>query len=243
MNVSSQNIQYFFFYEFFSALGSVSPKMLKFSIDNNYVLFNNRVYRQKVGIPMGSNFSPNLANLYLHFYEAQFLSKNHEQGRNRYKKTSRFIDDLVSINNRDILYDIRTIYPNSLVINKTNEEPFRRSTFLDMDIKVNNNKFFIDVYDKRRDYNFEILGLPAFSSNIPCNMTFGVICAQFCRFAKICMEADDFIANCQLLIDKMRRNGCPVWLLRKYVKKFKYKKSRTIVKFNLNGELDMLIVF
>ena len=74
--------------------------ILKFCIRNNYVLFSNRLYRQKIGIPMGSNFSPNMANLYLHFYESQFLSKNHEEGRNRYKYTYRFIDDLISVNKR-----------------------------------------------------------------------------------------------------------------------------------------------
>ena len=32
---------------------------------------------QIVGILMGANFSPNLANLYLHFYESKFLCNNH----------------------------------------------------------------------------------------------------------------------------------------------------------------------
>ena len=38
-------------------------EVLKFSVKNNYVLFSDRLYRQKIGIPMGSNFSPNMANL------------------------------------------------------------------------------------------------------------------------------------------------------------------------------------
>lgn len=50
--------------------------LLKFCIYNNFIIFNNRIYKQIVGIPMGANYSPNLANLYLHFYENKFLELN-----------------------------------------------------------------------------------------------------------------------------------------------------------------------
>ena len=218
-------------------------KMLKFCINNNYVLFNNRIYRQKIGIPMGSNFSPNLANLYLHFYEAQFMAKNHEPGRYRYRMTSRFIDDLLSINNRDIIYDIRSIYPNSLIVNNTNVDPFKKSSFLDMDIKVDNNKLLTNIYDKRRDFNFEILGLPAFLSNIPNNLTYGIISSQFTRFARVCMKGHEYIENCQTIINKIRSNGFPSGLLKKYIIKFKRKKGPTIAKFNFDQDLDCLLEF
>ena len=217
--------------------------LLKLCIKNNYVLFNNRLHRQKIGIPMGSNFSPNMANLYLHFYEQQFLNRNTPEGRIRYKNTYRFIDDLLSLNNRDIIFDIRTIYPRFLEIKNTNNDPYRTCSFLDIDIKVVNNNFLTTVYDKRRDFNFDILGLPAFLSNIPYNMTYGIICSQFSRFANICMTEHDFIFNCQLVINKMHLNGFPSWLLKKYVNKFRYNKSRTIAKFNFNRNLIHLIDF
>ena len=96
---------------------------------------------------MGSNFSPNLANLYLHFYESQFLNRNHDEGRNRYKYTYRFIDDLLSVNNRDV-HDVNTIYPRFLEITNTNNDNFTKGSFLDIDIGVNNNRFLSKVYDK-----------------------------------------------------------------------------------------------
>ena len=37
--------------------------------DNIYVSIGNRVYRQCVGIPMGTDCAPLLANLFLFFYE------------------------------------------------------------------------------------------------------------------------------------------------------------------------------
>ena len=217
--------------------------ILRFCIKNCFVHFNNRFYRQKIGIPMGSNFSPNMANLYLHFYESRFVDRNHNDGRNRYKYTYRYIDDLLSINNRDIIYDVNAIYPRFLDITNTNNDNYKNGSFLDIDIKVNENKFFTKVYDKRREFNFDILGLPSFQSNIPINMTYGIICSQFCRFANICMNIEDFLYNCQLVINKLKYNGFPAWILKKFVKKFRFRKSRTITKYNFDRDIDYILEF
>ena len=88
--------------------------ILKFCINYSFIVFNNHVYRQKVGIPMGANFSPNIANLFLHFYESKFLDRNPIYGRLRYRHTFRYIDDLISVNNRDFIFDVNTIYPDEL---------------------------------------------------------------------------------------------------------------------------------
>ena len=68
--------------------------ILKFCIRNSYILFDGNIYRQTIGIPMGANYSPNAANLYLHFYEAKFLNLNPLAGRIRYRHSHRYIDDL-----------------------------------------------------------------------------------------------------------------------------------------------------
>ena len=99
------------------------------------------------------------------------------------------------------------------------------------------------MYDKRRDYNFDILGLPAFLSNIPNSMAYGIICSQFSRFANICMTDQDFLFNCQIVINKIRHNGFPSVLLKKYVNKFCYNKNRTIAKYNFDRNLIQHIDF
>ena len=217
--------------------------ILKFCVDNSYIAFNDHLYKQKVGIPMGANFSPNLANLYLHFYESKFLDKNHEQGRIRYKYTFRFIDDLLSVNNRDINFDINAIYPRALEVSSTNELPHKSCSFLDLDVNISEDKFVTKVYDKRRDFNFEILGLPAFSSNIPSNLTYNVLCSQMCRYARICSFGHDFISNCQLLVNKMLSNEVPSYLIKKYIYKFENSKSNTVSKFNFEVSIISLLMF
>ena len=49
--------------------------MLGFLIDNIYVVFGDHVFQQSVGIPMGTNCAPLLADLFLYSYEAEFVQK------------------------------------------------------------------------------------------------------------------------------------------------------------------------
>ena len=217
--------------------------ILKFCIRNSYITFDNKIYRQIVGIPMGANYSPNVANLFLHFYEYKFMQINHAEGRLRYSYLHRFIDDLLAFNNRDILFDINSIYPRVLKITNTNLEPHKEGSFLDMDIKIVNGCFVSKIYDKRRDFNFDILGLPSFTSNIPTKMTYGVLCSQFCRFASVCHLKEDFIFNCQLFINKLQQNGFPSHILERYINKFEFNKRLTLLKFNFDNKLNFYILY
>ena len=48
-------------------------KMIEFLIDNIFVQFEGRLFRQVIGIPMGTNCAPLLADLFLYSYENEFL--------------------------------------------------------------------------------------------------------------------------------------------------------------------------
>ena len=50
-------------------------KMIEFLMDNIYVRFGGQLFRQMVGIPMGTNCAPLLADLFLYSYENEFLDK------------------------------------------------------------------------------------------------------------------------------------------------------------------------
>ena len=47
--------------------------MLDFLIDNIFVTFGGGVFQQTVGIPMGTNCARLLADLFLYYYEADFM--------------------------------------------------------------------------------------------------------------------------------------------------------------------------
>ena len=78
--------------------------MLAFLIDNIFVMLGGRVFQQTVGIPMGTNCAPLLADLLLYSYKADFiqwlLKKNEKKLARSFNFTFRYIDDVFSLRNR-----------------------------------------------------------------------------------------------------------------------------------------------
>ena len=58
-------------------------KMIEFLIDNIFVQFGGRLFRQVIGIPMGTNCAPLLADLFLYSYENKFLDNMIRSGHRR----------------------------------------------------------------------------------------------------------------------------------------------------------------
>jgi len=46
--------------------------MINFLVDNILIEFGGRIFQQTVGIPLGTNCVPPLADLFLHWYEAEY---------------------------------------------------------------------------------------------------------------------------------------------------------------------------
>jgi hypothetical protein len=67
--------------------------------------FGGTLFQQVVGIPMGTNCAPLLADLFLYSYESEFLQKLVKDKKiheaRTFNFTYRYIDDVLSINNED----------------------------------------------------------------------------------------------------------------------------------------------
>jgi hypothetical protein len=78
-------------------------EMLWFLIDNIFIVFGDQIFQQTVGIRMGTNCAPLLADLFLYSYEAEFIQELlHEKNKPlavAFNPTFRYIDDVLSINN------------------------------------------------------------------------------------------------------------------------------------------------
>jgi hypothetical protein len=102
-----------------------SREMLRFLIDNIFVVFGNQIFQQIVGIPMGTNCAPLLADLFLYSYEAEFSQKLlHEKIKPlavAFNSTFKYIDDVLSINNDRFHSYVDSIYPSELEIKDTTE--------------------------------------------------------------------------------------------------------------------------
>ena len=77
--------------------------MLDFLIDNIFVEFVGRIFQQTIGIPMGTNCAPLLADLFLHSYEVDFiqglLKKKEKKLAQSFNYSFCYIDDVLSLNN------------------------------------------------------------------------------------------------------------------------------------------------
>ena len=77
--------------------------MLDFLVDNIFVVFTDKFFQQTVGISMDTNCAPDLADIFLYSYEAEFiqylLSTEKKHLASRFNLTYRYIDDALPINN------------------------------------------------------------------------------------------------------------------------------------------------
>ena len=76
---------------------------LTFLLDNIFIRFGTKLYRQVVGIPMGTNCAPLVADLFLFCYERDFMmSLSYDKQADvidAFNTTSRYLDDILNINN------------------------------------------------------------------------------------------------------------------------------------------------
>ena len=89
-------------------------------MDNIYIRYGNK---QIVGIPMGTNCAPLVADLLLFCYERDFMSslsnKNQATIIEAFNSTSRYLDDLLNIDHPYFEGIVNQIYPPELKLNKT----------------------------------------------------------------------------------------------------------------------------
>ena len=134
--------------------------MLELLIDNTFVIFGGRVFQQTVGIPMGTNCAPLLADLFLYSYEADFiqglLKKNEKKLARSFNFTFRYIDDVFSLNNSRLGDFVDRIYPIELEIKDTTDTD-RSASYIDLHLKIDSEgRLRTKLYDKIDDFNFPI---------------------------------------------------------------------------------------
>ena len=76
-----------------------------------------------------------------------------------FNSTSRYLDDLLNIDN--IYFDqmVHRIYPTELQLNRTNSSD-TEAPFLDFDLCISDGTVSTKIYDKRDDFDFDIVNFP-----------------------------------------------------------------------------------
>ena len=154
---------------------------------------------------MGTNCAHLVADLFLFCYERDFMMCLSDDKQadviDAFNTTSRYLDDILNINN--VYFDNMEsqIYPSELKLNKANTSD-TKAAFLDLHLSISNHIVSTKIYDKRDDFDFEIVNFQFLDSDVPRSTSYGVYISQLIRFARASSYVTDFNICNKLLTQK-----------------------------------------
>ena len=183
----------------------------KYHLQSEFSVFGGKVFQQIVGIPMGTNCAPLLADIFLYSYEAEFIQSLLSNGKKKiasqFNFTYKYIDDVLSINKPDFENYLGQMYPAELEIKDTTESNTSVS-YLDLLLSIESDgQLRTSLYDKRDDFNFHITNFPFLSSNIPYSPAYRVFISQLIRYARVCSSYECIILRAARLSSKLLGQG------------------------------------
>ena len=157
---------------------------------------------------MGTNCAPLVADLFLFCYERDFMMSLSDDKQadviDAFNTTSRYLDDISNINN--VYFDnmVCQIYPSELQLNKANTSD--TAAFLDhthllsLHLSISNDIVSTKNYNKRDDFDFEIVNFKFLDGDVPHSTSYEVYISQLMPFARASSYFTDFNTRNKLLI-------------------------------------------
>ena len=209
---------------------------LTFLLDIIYIRLGSKLYRPIVGIPMGINCAPLVADLFLFSYERDFMlslsDDNQSEVIEAFNSTSRYLDDLLNIDNAFFDSMVNHIYPSELQLNKVNVSDTEVS-FLVFYISIWDGFVEAKIFDKRDDFDFDIVNLPFLHCDVPRSTSYGVYISQLIRFTRVSSHVDDFNTRKKVLTAKLLRQGYRYHKIRKAFSKFYRRQFDLVSKYDV----------
>ena len=200
---------------------------------NIYIRFGTKLYRQIVIIPMCTECAPLVADLFLFCYERDFRTSLSDVKQaeiiEAFKSTSRYLDDLLNIDNPYFEGMANRIYPPELQLNKANTSD-TEAPFLDLHLSISVSS---KIYDKRNDFDFDIVFLSFLDCDVLCSTSYGVYISQIILFASVCSHVADFNARNKSLTAKLLQQGYQYHKLLKTFSEFYRRHYELVSKFNV----------
>ena len=145
-----------------------------------------------------------------------YLSDDKQTGIiDAFNTTSRYLDNILNIDN--VYFDniIRQIYPSVFQLNKVNTFD-TKAAFLDLHLSIPNDIVSTKIYDKHDD----IVNFPFLVGDVFRFTSYGVFISQLIRFARASSHVADFNTHTKLLTQKLLKQGYRYNKLRKTFSKF-----------------------
>ena len=135
---------------------------------------------------MGTNCAPLVADLFFFCYEKDFmlsLSNNNQTDIvEALNSSSRYLDDLLNIDNPYFEQMVGQIYPTELQLNKANSSDTKAS-FFDLNLPITNGIASSKIYDKQCVFNFAIVNFPFLDGDVPRFLPLWFTCIHFSAYS------------------------------------------------------------
>lgn len=206
----------------------------EYLLKNSFTIFAGIIYKQIEGVPQGSNCSPLLADLTLSVFEYKFCKKLVTQKRYVNIHPFRYMDDILIIHNKNNEYIqnlLSETYENSLQLETTHESDYD-CNYLDLNIKIINNKLVTKLYNKTDSFKFYVIRFPHFNSNISIKIKKSIIFTETLRLIRCCTAFNDFVENLVKLITKLVKVDYPVDIIIKNITKCLNRNKYLLYKYD-----------
>ena len=161
-----------------------------------------------------------------------FSEENQSGVIETFNSTSRYLDDLLNIDNNFFDSMVNRIYPSELQLTEANVSDAEAS-FLDLHLSISDGFVKTKIYDKRDDFDFDIVHFPFLDGDVPRSASYGVYISQLIRFARVSSHVDDFNTRNKVLTAKLLSQGYRYHKLRKAFSKFYRRHFDMVSKYNV----------
>ena len=159
-----------------------------------------------------------------------------------FKSTSRYLDDLLNIDNPYFEGMVNRIYPPELQLNKANTSD-TEALFLDLHLSISNGFVSSKIYDKRDDFDFDIVNFPFLDGDVPRSTSYGVYISPLIRFPRVSSQVVDFDARNKSITAKLLQQGYWYHKLRKTFSQFYRRHYELVSKFSVGNDQFLIIAY
>ena len=194
-----------------------------------FVLSDGELRRQTIGIGMGHEESPPLANLTLYTIEKRFVEQvvqNYTQEQveelfHNFKYHRRFIDDIFAPT-PDLLLPTQEAYGLRYAVTGTARaaDPSSNVVFLGINVTFKDNRLVYAARDKQHAFNFTLTRFPSWDSCHPKACKHGTVMGMLTRTLRFTTEVEAVIKESKHILRCFVNRGYPLDVLENVVRSF-----------------------
>jgi hypothetical protein len=211
-------------------------------INNTYITTDHKnLYKQVIGIPMGTNCAVHLANFFLFTYEFKYLEKQIKHKNwtrlHELRLTRRYLDDILTLNNPNFELYKYDIYPQHMLELNQEDKDFPLHC-LDLNIyyRKEDDCYATETHDKRDDPKFAKLPFTKYASShsfIHDKIPYNIITTELHRLYRTNTHFT-FQTNCHRLFHTAEEKGYDLTRMQKKLRSFitahgDYRPYRNVV--------------